>query len=231
MVLQLADQSTAKPEGVLENITITIDTWDYPIDFLVLKARRKVSGYPIILGRLWLATTTELIDCRSGSMTISNGHKQKELTLYPPTKPTIHSNTHKWVDEDLGSKEDIIVELAMVTLTEHVEGYEDYVDKGEKFNTTKKPCEQIRENYFQKKRKIGGKTLNHHDQDTCPLNTLIKDPTKGENNTKEILLSANKPLFINSSLPIEQEKELKLTLEKHIEAFAWEYKDMRGICP
>lgn len=65
-VLQLADQSTAKPEGVLEDVTITIDTWDYSVDFLVLKARKNALGYLIILGRPWLATTTSLIDCRSG---------------------------------------------------------------------------------------------------------------------------------------------------------------------
>lgn len=116
-ILQLADQSTARPEGVLENVIVTIDKWDYPVYLLVLKARRKASRYPIILGRPWLATATALIDCRSGSMTISNGHKQNELTLYPPLKPTIYSNTQQWVDEDTDSERDGIVGLAMVTLT------------------------------------------------------------------------------------------------------------------
>lgn len=74
-MLQLENQSIAKLEGVLEDVAVTIDTWDYPVDFLVLKARKKELGYPIILGRPWLATTTTLIDCRSSSMTISNGKK------------------------------------------------------------------------------------------------------------------------------------------------------------
>lgn len=72
---------------------MTIDTWDYPVDFLVLKARKKSLGYPIILGIPWLAMPATLIDCRSGSLTISNGQKQKELTLYPPAKSTIRSDT------------------------------------------------------------------------------------------------------------------------------------------
>lgn len=84
---------------------------------MVLKAIRKASRYPIILGRPWLATTATLIDCRSGNMTISNGHKQKELTLYPLGKPTIYSNTQQWVDEDMHLEGDEIVELAMVTPT------------------------------------------------------------------------------------------------------------------
>jgi len=37
MVLQLADQSTVAPEGVLEDVMISIDSWEYPVDFLVLQ--------------------------------------------------------------------------------------------------------------------------------------------------------------------------------------------------
>lgn len=76
-VLQLVDQSIAKLEGILEAFIVTIDTWEYPIDFLVLKSKQRKIGYPIILGRPWLATYVSLIDCRFGSMTISNGIRQK----------------------------------------------------------------------------------------------------------------------------------------------------------
>ena len=36
-VLELADQSTVKPVGKLEDVTISVDSWHYPIDFLVLQ--------------------------------------------------------------------------------------------------------------------------------------------------------------------------------------------------
>ena len=35
-VLQLADRSTIKLEGMLEDIIIFIDYWEYPTEFLVL---------------------------------------------------------------------------------------------------------------------------------------------------------------------------------------------------
>ena len=36
IVLELADQSTVKPIGKLEDVAISVDSWHYPIDFLVL---------------------------------------------------------------------------------------------------------------------------------------------------------------------------------------------------
>jgi hypothetical protein len=35
IVLQLVDRSTIKPEGVLEDIIVSLDSWEYPIDFMV----------------------------------------------------------------------------------------------------------------------------------------------------------------------------------------------------
>lgn len=35
---------------------VSIDSWEYPTDFLVLQPKTKFNGYPIILGRPWLAT-------------------------------------------------------------------------------------------------------------------------------------------------------------------------------
>ena len=35
-VLQLADRSTVAPEGIVEDVMVSIDSWEYPTDFLVL---------------------------------------------------------------------------------------------------------------------------------------------------------------------------------------------------
>jgi hypothetical protein len=88
-VLQLADRSTVKPEGMLEDIILSIDSWEYPTDFLVLQTKSQFNGYPLILGRPWLATTDAYISCRVGNMTITDGQSQKYIVLYPPTQPLI----------------------------------------------------------------------------------------------------------------------------------------------
>jgi len=35
-LLQLADRSVIKPDGVLEDVCVSLDSWEYPIDFMVL---------------------------------------------------------------------------------------------------------------------------------------------------------------------------------------------------
>jgi len=86
-ILELADRSTIKPEGVIEDLSISVESWNYPVDFTVLQPKTKLGGHPLILGRPWLATTDAFISCRSGSMTISNGYETKQLTLYPHAIP------------------------------------------------------------------------------------------------------------------------------------------------
>ena len=87
MVLELADQSTVKPIGKLEDIMISMDSWHYPMNFLVLQTQSPVGGHPLILGRPWLATTDAYIGCQSKHMIISNGQNTKNLVLYPPAEP------------------------------------------------------------------------------------------------------------------------------------------------
>jgi len=62
-VLQLADHSTVTPEGIVEDVMISIDSWEYPIDFLILQPKAKLTVYPLILGRPWLATADSYISC------------------------------------------------------------------------------------------------------------------------------------------------------------------------
>jgi len=77
MVLQLVDCSTVTPEGFVEDVMISIDSWEYPIDFLVLQRKAKLNGYPLILGIPSLAIADAYISCQVGNMTIKNGHMSK----------------------------------------------------------------------------------------------------------------------------------------------------------
>jgi hypothetical protein len=50
-ILELADRSTIKSEGVIEDISIFVESWNYPVDFTVLQPKTKLGGHPLILGR------------------------------------------------------------------------------------------------------------------------------------------------------------------------------------
>ena len=52
-----------------------------------------------------MATTDAYISCSLGSMTISDGSTIKNMTLYPPAKPSIDDETLLWME--LEQEEDI----------------------------------------------------------------------------------------------------------------------------
>eukprot|EP00253_Pinus_taeda_P004053 PITA_04053 len=55
-VLQLVDRSTTSLEGFIEDVMVSIDSWEYPTTFIFIHTMTNFSGYPLILGRPWLAT-------------------------------------------------------------------------------------------------------------------------------------------------------------------------------
>jgi hypothetical protein len=43
-ILQLVDRSTIKLEGVLEDIKVSLDFWEYLVDFMVLQPKYNLGG-------------------------------------------------------------------------------------------------------------------------------------------------------------------------------------------
>ena len=74
-ILELENRSKVRPEGVVDDVIVSIDSWEYPVDFIILQP--KLGGHPIILGRPWLATVDAFIQCRVGSMIISKENESK----------------------------------------------------------------------------------------------------------------------------------------------------------
>jgi hypothetical protein len=71
--LELAYKTRVIPEGILDDLMVTLSSWEYPVDFLFIHSKDPTKFHHIILGRPWLATTNTFIGCREGEMTISNG--------------------------------------------------------------------------------------------------------------------------------------------------------------
>ena len=113
-ILQSADQSPIKPDGIIEDVVILVESWEYLVDFTVLQTKSNLGGYPLILGQPWLATTYAYIVYRSGNMHISHGNVVKELTLYPPAKPMIQQEIPLWLDEEEVEQEDETLQLYLI---------------------------------------------------------------------------------------------------------------------
>lgn len=76
---------------MLEYIVISVDSWQYPIDFIAIQPKTCLGGHPLILERPWLATIDAYVRCKSGCMNILDGHNTKDLVLYPIVKPSFES--------------------------------------------------------------------------------------------------------------------------------------------
>ncbi|XP_022880884.1 uncharacterized protein LOC111398184 [Olea europaea var. sylvestris] len=83
--LQLADQSTIRPKGVVEDLLVQVDKFHYPIDFSILDIKVDVnvnSKILIILGRSFLATANALINCMNGLMKLSFGNITLDINIF-----------------------------------------------------------------------------------------------------------------------------------------------------
>jgi len=47
-LLQLADRSVIKPDGVLEDVCVSLYSWEYSIYFIVLRPNNKLEGHPFL---------------------------------------------------------------------------------------------------------------------------------------------------------------------------------------
>jgi hypothetical protein len=90
--LELADKTRVIPDGILDDIIVTLVSWEYPVNFIVIHSKDPTKGHPVILGIPCLATTNPFFGRREGEMTISNGLSIQKLTIYP-ANPTYHGES------------------------------------------------------------------------------------------------------------------------------------------
>lgn len=95
-ILQLADSLTIKLDGMVEDLVVTLDSWEYLVDFMILSPKATLGGYPIILGRPWLAKKNAFIGCRSREMTILDGMTTESISLYLPAQPQLDLGQPVW---------------------------------------------------------------------------------------------------------------------------------------
>jgi len=229
IVLELADRSKVIPEGILEDIIVSLDSWEYPVDFLVLQPKSNLGGLPIILGRPWLATADAFIGCRSGNMIISRGTERKQLTLYPSAQsPAVAHNL--WLDDKYNDKEEVQSIFSIDQIYDFQE--QNNNDLVELFLSQPDISENLRNDQYH----AANVLLAQNFQETCTIQSLqtkfhdifpIQSITSTQSQIIEI--SLGKTLNIGNHLDSSQQEKLIRLLRKYQEAFAWDYTDMHGI--
>lgn len=211
-----------KPEGTLHEVLVSIDSWEYHAEFLIINPKNRLYGHPLILGRPWLATADAYIGCRQGSMTITRGDNIKNLALYPPAQPSvtiIRTNKHpvSYLTENIRSPLTIEDALDFKDQTED-DVINNFISQAESRSHIQ--CHMIEEAFDNELEEDPLKDT--HDQ------TI---PTTSVSNSKTVEIEPRKTLNINGNLTPEQEENLIQLLRKYKEAFTWDYPDMKGIDP
>ena len=196
-ILQLADRSVIKPDGVY--IYIYIYSWEYPVNFMILTPKNNLRGYPLILGRPWLATTDAFVSCRSGDMFISDGSSKNKFALYPATKTTIEVENEEWIDDD--------IDIRPIFATSQIDE-EDQIFNLIENNESSSYCESSQS--FQEQYNIEYLSSRH---------LSLHFMEKFGNSTIKIFLG--KTLSINNNLEDFENKELIKMLQEHSSASAW----------
>ena len=45
-ILELIDRSKVKPEGVVDDVIVSIDSWEYLVDFIILQPKSNLGEHP-----------------------------------------------------------------------------------------------------------------------------------------------------------------------------------------
>lgn len=69
MTLQLADQSTRWPRGILNDLMVKVEVLIFQATFVILDVNED-TDVPIILDWLFIATSCVLLDIEDGKMTL-----------------------------------------------------------------------------------------------------------------------------------------------------------------
>ncbi|XP_070020546.1 uncharacterized protein [Nicotiana sylvestris] len=72
--LQLADQTTLIPEGIVEDVLVWVDKFVFPIDFIVVKMEEN-KEVPLILGRPFIATGRAILDIQERKLMLRVGEE------------------------------------------------------------------------------------------------------------------------------------------------------------
>ncbi|XP_042032252.1 uncharacterized protein LOC121778936 [Salvia splendens] len=85
ITLQMADRSVSYPIGIVEDISVRVNEFFFPADFVILDMEED-GKVPLILGRSFLATVKALIDVDTGELTFRFNGQSVTFSIYESLK-------------------------------------------------------------------------------------------------------------------------------------------------
>jgi hypothetical protein len=222
VTLLLADRSVKVPGGIIKDVLVQVNKFIYPVDFIILDTQpvEACNSFPVILGRLFLATSNGLINCRNGLMKLSFGNMTLEMNIFKIYKQPGDDNDLQEVDFTEKLVHD---QFQTISSESEIDESDDlqmvYFQEESKVNSWRPKIEEL------PPRSIESipSSVQPPKPDLKPLPFNLKYSLLGENETF--------PEIISSKLNAHQEGKLLQTLKMHKNALGWTIADIKGISP
>ena len=104
ITLSFDDRSVKIPKGIVEDVSVKVDKFYYPVDFVVLDTQpiaSETNHVSIILGRPFFPTANAIINFRNGVMQLTFGNMTLELNIFHL------SHKHKPVEGDKEGSDEV----------------------------------------------------------------------------------------------------------------------------
>ena len=232
ITLQMADRSMVKPEGVLEDVLVTVGKFVFPVDFIILDMEED-SQVPLLLGRPFLATGAALIDMQKGVLTLRVGDEAAAFNLI--------KGMH---NIDIDKESCNVVDDVYVLNSDVHNDCNDQIFINEKemnFQYIEDDYPDCPYNSFHSIETVMSMTQHRDEQEGNNEKGEIQQETSKEglvlkelpSHLKYVYLEPpqRKPVIISSRLSDEEEQKLLQILKKNKESIAWSIEELKGISP
>ena len=232
ITLQMVDRSMVRPEGVLEDVLVTVGKFVFPVDFIILDMEED-SQVPLLLGRPFLATGAALIDMQKGVLTLRVGEEAAAFNLIKSMQNIdIDRENCNVVDDVYTYNPDVHNDCnAQIFINEkeinsqYIEDdYSDYLHNSLHSIETVLSLKQNRNDKGENNEKM------EIHQETSEEGLVLKELPS---HLKYAYLESpkRKPVIISARLSDAEEQRLLKILKKHKESIAWSIEELKGINP
>ena len=232
ITLQMADRSMVKPEGVLEDVLVTVGKFVFPVDFIILDMEED-SQVPLLLGRPFLAIGAALIDMQKGVLTLRVGEEAAAFNLIKSMQ-NIDTDKENFnvVDDVYTYSPDVPNDCNTQIFINEKEINSQYIE--DDYSDCPYHSFHSVETVLSLKHNINEKGEDNEKgeihQETSEEGLVLKElPSQ----LKYAYLESpkRKLVIISARLSIVEEQRLLEILKKHKESIAWSIEELKGISP
>ena len=232
VTLQMVYRTMVKPEGVIEDMLVTVGKFIFPIDFIILD-KEEDSQVPLLLGRQFIATGAVLIDMQKGVLTLRVGEEAADFNLLQSLKNLdIDREDYKSMDNVYLNNSHCYYDCnAQLPINENEMNFQYLEGVNSDFlhislHSTENVM-SLKQNGLIK----GDKNEEKEFHQEIIAEGLILKELQSHLKYAYLELPRSKVVIISARLSYAEEQKLLEILKKYQESIAWSIDELKGISP